>query len=133
MVVTCAEANKQMEEELSAIKFKLENLDQKFLSLHLQHSPMNNHRQPESFADTRFSLSSNFREPKLDFPRFKGDDPTRWIYREEQYFSLHNTFDFNKVSLASFHLEHEALQWFRWYIKAHVEPNWIDFSQLLLQ
>ena len=42
-------------------------------------------------------------------------------------------FDFNKVSLASFHLEHEALQWFRWYIKAHATPNWTDFSQLLLQ
>ena len=54
-------------------------------------------------------------------------------YRAEQYFSLHNTFDVNKVALASFHLEHEALQWFHWYIKAHAEPNWTDFSQLLLQ
>ena len=52
---------------------------------------------------------------------------------EKPYFILHNTFDVNKVPLASFHLEHEALQWFHWYIKAHTEPNWTDFSQLLLQ
>ena len=42
MVVTYAGANKQMEEELAAIKSKLEDLDQKYLGLHLQHSPINN-------------------------------------------------------------------------------------------
>ena len=123
MVVTRAGANKQMEEELASIKSKLEDLDQKILGLQVQHSPMNNRHQPKSSVDTGFSLFSNFRGPKLDFPRFNGDDPTRWIYRAEQYFSLHNTFDFNKIPLASFHLEHEALQWFHWYIKAHAEPN----------
>ena len=133
MVITHTGANKQMEEELSTINSKLKDLDQKFLGLHLQHSPMNNRHQPESSADTGFSSSNNFHGSKLDFPRFNGDDPTGWIYRAEQYFILHNTFDFNKVSLASFYLEHEALQWFHWYIKAHAEPNWIEFSQLLLQ
>ena len=113
MVVTRAGANKQMEEELAAIMSKLEDLDQKFLSLHLQHSPMKNCRQPESSADTGFSLFSHYRMLKLDFFHFNGDDPPIWIYRAEQYFSLHNTFDVNKVPLASFHLEHEALQWFR--------------------
>ena len=94
---------------------------------------MNNRRQPESYADTGFSSSSNFCEPKLDFPRFNGDDSTGWIYREEQYFSIHITFYVNKIPLASFHLEQEAIQWFCWHIKAHEEPNWIDFFQLLLQ
>ncbi|MGD0460848.1 MAG: hypothetical protein ABSC21_24290, partial [Terriglobia bacterium] len=121
-----------MEEALAAIQTKLQDLDEKFLSLHLQHSAMNNTRQPESFAATGFSASSNFRGPKLDFPRFNGTDPTGWIYRAEQYFSLHNTFDVQKVPLASFHLEQEALQWYRWYIKAHPEPNWTDFCQLIL-
>ena len=69
----------------------------------------------------------------MDFPCFNGDDLTGWIYREKQYFSLHNTFDVNKVPLASFHLEHEALQWFFWYIKVHEEPKWTYFFQLLLQ
>ena len=128
MVVTRTGANKQMEEELAAIRSKLEDLDKKFLDLNRRHSPMDNCRQPKSFTDTGFSLFSHYRMSKLDFPRFNGDDPTGWIYRVEQYFSLHNTFDFNKFSLASFHLEHEALQWFRWYIKAHAQPNWTNFS-----
>ena len=63
-----------MEEELAAIKTQLEALDQKILSLHPLHSPMNNEQQPGSSADTGFSSSSNFRGPKLDFPRFNGDE-----------------------------------------------------------
>ena len=42
MVVTRAGANNEMEEELAAVKTKLEDLDQKILSLHPLHSPMNN-------------------------------------------------------------------------------------------
>ena len=83
MVVTHARANKQMEEELAAIRSKLEDLDQKFLGLNRQHSPMDNRRQLESSADTGFSVFSHYRGPKLDFPHFNGDDPTRWIYMEE--------------------------------------------------
>ena len=94
---------------------------------------MNTRRQSESSSNNGFSSSSNFRGTKLDFPRFNGTDPTGWIYRAEQYFSLHNTFDVNKVPLASFHLEQESLQWYRWYIKAHEEPKCPDFCQLLLQ
>ena len=84
---------------------------------------MNNIQQLESSVDTRFSSSNNFCGPKLDFPRFNGDDSTGWIGREEEYFSMHNTFDFNKSPLASFHLELESLQWFHWYIKAHEEKK----------
>ena len=69
---------------------------------------------------------------KINFPRFNGDDPTRWIHKVEQYFNMHNTFDVTKVPLASFHLEHEALQWFYWYIKDLEEPQWTDFCQFLL-
>ena len=64
-----------MEEELAAIKSKLEDLDQTFLGLNHQHSPMDNHHQPESSANTGFSLFSHYHRPKLDFPHFNGDDP----------------------------------------------------------
>ena len=122
-----------MEEEISTLKAKLKDLDQKLPCLYLQHSTMRNRLQSESSANTGLSSSSNFRGSKLDFPRFNGDDPTRWIYKAGQYFNLHRTFVVNKVPLASFHLEQEALQWYRWYIKPHEEPKWPDFFQLLLQ
>ena len=123
MFVTRVGENKQMEKELTTLNTKLQDLDEKFLGLNHQNSPMDNRRQPKSSADNGFSVFSHYRRPNMDFPRFNGDDPTGWIYRAEQYFNLHNIFDVNKVPLASFHLEHESLQWFCWYIKAHAEPN----------
>ena len=27
---------------------------------------------------------------KLDFPRFRGEDPTCWVYKANQFFSYHN-------------------------------------------
>ena len=123
---------KKMKDKIAALKTKLEDLDEKILGLHIQHSSMNNRRQPKSSTDNSFSYSNNFRGSNLDFPCFNGDDPTGWIYRAEQYFNLHNTFDVHQVPLASFHLEQEALQWYCWYIKAHEEPKWPAFCQLFL-
>ena len=87
----------------------------------------------KDLCDTRLSSSINFRGPKLDFRRFNGDDLSRWIYKAKQYFSLHNPFDVTKFPLASFNLEHGALQWFCCYMKDHEEPKWKYFCQLLLQ
>ena len=42
MVVPHAGSNRQMEEELVSLNTKLEDLDQKFLNLHLQYSAMSN-------------------------------------------------------------------------------------------
>ena len=40
MAITRARANKQMEDEIVILNTKLEDLDQIFLDLHLQHSAM---------------------------------------------------------------------------------------------
>ena len=48
---------------------------------------------------------------KLEFPRFSGDDPTKWFNRVNQFFEFQNTPKAQKVSLASYHLEGEANQW----------------------
>ena len=81
IVVTCAGENRQMEEEIVTFKTKIEDLDQTFIDLHLQHSSMSNRQQPESSRDTEFSASSNFCGSKIEFPRFNGDDPSGWIHK----------------------------------------------------
>ena len=48
---------KTMEETLAAIQAKLQELDAKFLCLHLEHSAMNTRRQSESSSDNGFSSS----------------------------------------------------------------------------
>ena len=65
-----------MEESLAAIQDKLQELDEKFLGIHLEHSAMNTRRQSESSSTNGFSSSSNFHGLKLDFPCFNGTDST---------------------------------------------------------
>ncbi|KAL5810054.1 hypothetical protein ACOSQ4_026622 [Xanthoceras sorbifolium] len=54
---------------------------------------------------------------KLSFPKFNGEDPTRWVYKAEQYFDFKSIAMDQQVQLASFHLEGIALQWHRWFTK----------------
>ena len=50
---------------------------------------------------------------RLEFPRFKGDNPSGWVYKANQFFQLYNTPVNQKILLASYHMENEALIWFR--------------------
>lgn len=58
-------------------------------------------------VQTRFS--------RLEFPCFNGENPTRWIYKAEQFFRYQGTASNEKVVQASFHLQDAALEWYQWY------------------
>ena len=60
----------------------------------------------------------------MDFPKFSCGEPTSWIYRENQFFQYQKTAEDQKVLLASFHLEGEAVQWLQWYEKTQKEFTW---------
>ena len=49
----------------------------------------------------------------MDFPWFKGENPADWFYKAKQYFNIYETYDDDRISMASFHLEGEALIWFQ--------------------
>ncbi|KAH9658539.1 hypothetical protein KPL70_023536 [Citrus sinensis] len=60
---------------------------------------------------------------KLEFPRFASDDPTEWYSRVSQYFEYQETMDEHKVTLAAYHLEGEANQWWQWMRRAYEEEK----------
>ncbi|KAL5575959.1 hypothetical protein UlMin_017658 [Ulmus minor] len=60
---------------------------------------------------------------KLEFPKYSGADPTEWFNRVAQFFEFQGTADNQKVSLASFHLEGEANQWWQWLRHAYQEED----------
>ena len=53
-----------------------------------------------------------------------------------QYFDYQGTFEDRKVTLAAFHLEGEANQWWQWikkvYCKEKIEITWENFKKELL-
>jgi len=72
---------------------------------------------------------------KLEFPRFSGDDPTEWFNRVNQFFEFQNTAETQKVSLASYHLEGEANQWWQWIRRNFQDEGhaiaWVNFEDEL--
>ncbi|XP_038678483.1 uncharacterized protein LOC119979936 [Tripterygium wilfordii] len=51
--------------------------------------------------------------PRIDFPRFSGEDLETWIYKSQQYFDYYQVPITKQVTTAKFYLEGKALVWFR--------------------
>ncbi|GKA70610.1 retrovirus-related pol polyprotein from transposon 17.6 [Tanacetum coccineum] len=61
---------------------------------------------------------------KLEFPTYRGDeDPIEWFTKVDQFFKYQDTPVTQKVSSASYHLQGEANQWWRWLRKAYQEEG----------
>ena len=63
--------------------------------------------------DNHNLVPSMSRPVKLDFPRFCGGEPTSWIYKTNQYFKYYRILEQEKLMMASFHMDDEALVWFQ--------------------
>ena len=81
--------------------------------------PSRTHR--EEFDGSRQIFSSKM--ARLEFPKYFGDDSTEWFNRVAQFFEFQSTIENQKVSLASFHLEGEANQWWQWLRHAYEEEG----------
>ncbi|KAF5468733.1 hypothetical protein F2P56_012865 [Juglans regia] len=64
---------------------------------------------------------------KLDFPRFRGGNPSLWIYCANQYFLYHQVPPGQRIFIASFHMDDEALIWFQDASEAGTFLSWEDF------
>ncbi|GJT09596.1 hypothetical protein Tco_0856638 [Tanacetum coccineum] len=61
---------------------------------------------------------------KHEFPTYRGDeDPTECFTKVDQFFEYQGTPVTQKASLASYHLQGEANQWWRWLRKAYQEEG----------
>ncbi|KAA8541297.1 hypothetical protein F0562_025260 [Nyssa sinensis] len=73
---------------------------------------------------------------RLEFPHFTSDDPREWLSRVYQFFEFQHTPETQKITLASYHLEGEANQWWEWvrhtYQTEDLIITWLDFEEELL-
>lgn len=87
----------------------------------------------EEVGGSRMIFSSKM--AKLEFPRYTGDDPTKWFTKVSQFFEYQGTTEAQKIALASFHLEGEANQWWQWLRRAYQEEGslvtWETFANEL--
>ncbi|XP_026444472.1 uncharacterized protein LOC113344718 [Papaver somniferum] len=65
------------------------------------------------FAHTNIRDPHSFhRIPKLDFPRFDGENPKSWIQKCEYYFQMQGVPDVNRTRMAAIHLDGKATKWY---------------------
>ena len=68
---------------------------------------------------------------KLDFPRFYGVDLGKLVYKANQYFGYYQIPSAEKLLIASFHMELEALIWFQEAEEAGIFFDWESLVQAL--
>lgn len=74
-----------------------------------------NHTPRRDFLDDGGGTPQAQWQHHIDFSRFVlDDDPLAWIYKADQFFNYYPTLEHQKVVTVSFHLDGEALQWFRY-------------------
>nr|GEU32406.1 hypothetical protein [Tanacetum cinerariifolium] len=70
---------------------------------------------------------------KVEFPRFSRVDVKAWIYRCEQFFAIDETPDNMKLRYAVIHLEGDAIQWHRAFMKTRgatvAELTWENYVE----
>jgi hypothetical protein len=68
---------------------------------------------------------------KLDIPHFNGTDPLGWIFKINQFFDYHLTSDEQRLRIASFYMEGDALPWFQWMHQNGQLLTWPSFLHAL--
>nr|XP_023929288.1 uncharacterized protein LOC112040632 [Quercus suber] len=114
----------EVQQQLSAILQKLSNSNSKKSPIH---TPRSNEDIPSNTT-----LAVTFQKSiKLEFPRFRGEEPTAWVYKANQYFRYYKTPDPKKFLMDAFHMEGEALIWFQDGEEAGLFGDWSAFVQAL--
>lgn len=68
----------------------------------------------------------------LDSPSFHVEDPSRWLYKANQFFMFYNTLPHHKLILSSFHMESKAMVWFQDLKESGVIVDWEYFVKAFL-
>ena len=63
----------------------------------------------------------------MKISKFKGKDPLWWLFEVYNLFALENTPPHHMVSIASYFLEGEALEWFQDLEESRLCTDWVEF------
>lgn len=67
----------------------------------------------------------------VELGRFHGDNVEAWFFQAEKYFKFYSIEDSHKLTLASFYLDVEALDWYRWLYRNKQLIDWDHFAAKL--
>ncbi|KAL5827784.1 hypothetical protein ACOSQ4_019581 [Xanthoceras sorbifolium] len=71
------------------------------------------------------------RNIRIAFPIFSGDNPSSWVFRCEQYQRVTALTEAKLLSLATVHLEGDAVPWYQWLEHSMGQMTWEQFKRAL--
>ncbi|KAF5476973.1 hypothetical protein F2P56_003657 [Juglans regia] len=74
----------------------------------------------------------NLRGIRLDFPHFASENPSAWVFKASQYFEYHQTTPAQKLLLASYHMEGDALVWYQEALDTAQFVSWETLVRAML-
>ncbi|KAF5468658.1 hypothetical protein F2P56_012797, partial [Juglans regia] len=98
---------------LNTIDERLDQITEMVRTLVAHQGNMARDLQNQQENDQLQQRGPNVRGVRLDFPHFNGENPSAWIFKASQYFEFHQTTPAQKLLLASYHMEGEALVWYQ--------------------
>ena len=97
-------------------------------------SPKSSSPSPNSPITQVVSLpiSHMSKSVRLHFPQFKSDDLASWVYKANQYFSFYQTPFNERLLMASFDMDGDALVWFQDSDENGAFATWEGYVEALL-
>ncbi|KAJ0927423.1 putative nucleotidyltransferase, Ribonuclease H [Helianthus annuus] len=80
-----------------------------------------------------FSILGRHKPAPVNFARFTGSNPERWLAQAERYFIFYSIPDPDRLTISSFYLDEEAADWYDWRLRNEPFAGWLGFKAALLQ
>ena len=113
-----------MKQQFGVIAQFMQKVDQRLSNTEVQVQE-ENHNGIQNVENS--IVVSSAKPLRLEFPHFSGVDSASWIYKSNQLFAYYNTPEHQKLLMASYHMEREALIWFQDAEKYGLFRDWEAF------
>ncbi|XP_071699636.1 uncharacterized protein [Rutidosis leptorrhynchoides] len=114
--------------QTNAIVSLLQSITKQLTPSVQQESSTSNQKPP---IPTNTSTNSHLKSPKIHLPAFDGTTPLDWLFQADQYFNFYRIPYEQRVSLASFHFNGEALSWYKYLYNNNLLGDWPQFTRAL--
>ncbi|KAL0378423.1 UNVERIFIED_CONTAM: Transposon Ty3-G Gag-Pol polyprotein [Sesamum radiatum] len=75
------------------------------------------------------SLLQSLKQPKVNLPPFDDSQPLDWVFQVEQFFAFYHIPPERRLEMISFHMQGDALSWFKWMFNNHQLTSWEAFTR----
>ncbi|XP_026452244.1 uncharacterized protein LOC113352661 [Papaver somniferum] len=94
-----------------------------------QNTPITGHS--ETHRASHGSPANSLKPVKLDFPRFDGENPRRWLRKCDRFLQMHPMEETQKTDFASMYMDGRTDSWFIDYCSGKTSAPWYGFSNHL--